>query len=154
MPWLFLGGRWRAGAGQLNAGIMRDHICNPHCAQSNRAVVIALPEQRHGFAPDAANPAIGEDRFETVAYRRPIFVVFNREQDQRAAVGALAADPPCLIETHGVIEYVLAVGAGISALSRGRDYGEEMVRRVAAAVSVCRRGKNVGRHFPGGVFRP
>src|SRR5437868_1671230 len=49
VPWLFLGGRWRAGAGQLNAGIMRDHICNPHCDQSNRAVVIALPEQRHGF---------------------------------------------------------------------------------------------------------
>src|SRR5581483_4264425 len=103
-------GRGRACSRQLNAGILGNDFGHAQTDQPDRPVIITLFEERHCFASEAAHFAVGKDRLKAVAHVRVVLTVFDREQNQHAAIGGLAADSPGLIKLHSVIEDVLAVG--------------------------------------------
>ncbi len=91
---------------------MRDNVGDATRDEEERGVVIVLAEDGDGFAAEAADFAVGEDAFETIADLGPIFVVVGGVEDEDAAADLFGADAPFCGERVGVIENVLAVGGG------------------------------------------
>ena len=87
---------------------MRDDIRNPGGHQQNGAVVIVLLELGNGFPAKTTDFAIGQDRFQAVAYFDPVLVVLDGEKKQDSVIGGFAADAPLLEKRNCV---ALNVGA-------------------------------------------
>src|SRR5581483_11191949 len=104
---------WRSAGrlrvGNLNPGILCDHIRDAGCDQGNCAAVVALLEKRHGFASEATYFAVGQNPLKPIPDRSPILVVLHRVEDQHTTITALLADSPLLVKLHGVIERIIAV---------------------------------------------
>ena len=88
-----LRGWWRRAA-ERDAAILRDHIRDAAGEQRHACVVVSLTEIRDHLAAEAADFAVGQDGFQTVADLRPVFVVVHCEENQDAAGSLLRTDAP------------------------------------------------------------
>ena len=97
------GRRRRAAEG--DAAILRDYIRDAAGEQRYTCIVVSLTEIRDHLAAEAADFAVGEDGFQTVADLRPIFVIIYGEENQDAAGGLLGTDAPFGCDVEGIIFY-------------------------------------------------
>jgi hypothetical protein len=100
------------GAGEGDAGVLRDDVGDAARDEEESGVVISLAENGDGFATEAADFAVGEDAFEAVADLSPIFVVVGGVEDEDAAANLLGADSPFCGEIVGVVEGGLVADGG------------------------------------------
>ena len=83
-------------AGDLDVRILRDGLRDARCHQRDGGVVVVLAQDRNHLAAEAADFAVGQDRFESVTDFCPILMVLHGEKNEYAAVSAFLADAPLL----------------------------------------------------------
>ena len=99
-------------AGEGDACVLRDDVGDAASDKEESGVVVSLAEDGDGFAPEAADFAVGEDAFEAIADLRPVFVIVGGVEDEDAAADLFGADAPFCCEGVGVVEGVLATCGG------------------------------------------
>lgn len=109
-------------SGQLDPRVLRNRIRNMLRHQADSAVVVALLEERHSFAPEAAYFTVRKNGLKTIPDFGAVAMIFYRKKDQNTAIGRLVADSPFL-------EQVNRVALDIVSIERiDRDHGHLRVR--------------------------
>ncbi len=104
-----LPGDHRLAVSQRDLGVGGDHLRHLAHGQRHRAVKVVGPEIGNHLPADVANLAVRQNAFQAVAHLDAALVVVHGQQDQHAAVRALAAHLPLVFKRVGKVRRIVAI---------------------------------------------
>ena len=84
----------------MNSALRRNYFRYARGGQKHGAIGVTLAKQRYHFAPETANFAVGQNGLESIANFKPVLMIIDRQQDDGAAIAALVAHLPTLVQSR------------------------------------------------------